>query len=79
MGLSVGVDVSLVGYDDVSSLPDRYPLTTFREPCYEMGAKAVEILLDRIANGPRDAVERHCFNAEVVMRQSAGPVPRDSK
>jgi DNA-binding transcriptional regulator YhcF (GntR family) len=76
MGLTVGVDVSLVGYDDVSGWGMSRPLTTFREPCYEMGAKAAAMLIDRVVNGPRQAVERVCFDAELVIRQSAGPAPR---
>jgi DNA-binding LacI/PurR family transcriptional regulator len=76
MGLTVGVDVSLVGYDDVSGWGSEQPLTTFREPCYDMGAKAAAMLIDRVANGRRDAVEQVCFDAELIIRRSAGPAPK---
>ncbi len=77
-GLEVGTDVSLIGYDDLSwsyyseGVP---PLTTFKEPCFEMGRKAVELLVDRIANGNKPH-EQIVLESQLIMRRSVGPVPR---
>lgn len=75
LGLDVGHDVSLVGYDDLSwsSLPS--PLTTFREPCFDMGAEAVKLLVDRMVNGPQPH-QQVTIESELVMRRSTGPVLR---
>jgi DNA-binding LacI/PurR family transcriptional regulator len=49
-GLSVPRDVSVAGFDDfvVASLVDP-PLTTVRVPMRQMGARAMQLLLDEIA------------------------------
>ena len=48
-GIRVPTDLSVIGYDDLQfaqmSLP---PLTTVSQPLYEMGQKAVELLLSQI-------------------------------
>jgi LacI family transcriptional regulator len=76
-GLRVPEDVSVVGYDDipVASFVDP-PLTTIRQPTRQVGAKAVEMLLDRIAaarSHTRHDPKRHLLRAELVIRQSAVP------
>jgi LacI family transcriptional regulator len=76
-GLRVPEDVSVVGYDDipVASFVDP-PLTTIRQPMRQVGAKAVEILLDKIAAFRSHASSRpgrHLLRAELVVRQSAAP------
>jgi hypothetical protein len=73
-GLTVGRDVSLIGYDDLTWSGDEPKLTTFREPAYEMGARAVQMVVDRVVNGPKP-VEQVEFTAKLIMRRSVGPVP----
>jgi DNA-binding LacI/PurR family transcriptional regulator len=74
--LEVGTDVSLVGYDDLSwSYGWDMALTTFRQPCFAMGAKAVEMLIARIAGGGSSR-EQVVLDSPLVMRRSVGPVPR---
>ena len=71
-GKVVGRDVSVIGFDDVS-WPNEEPfLSTFREPCHELGAVAAEMLIDRIVNGRRPA-EKRVLPAPFVLRRSAGP------
>ncbi len=73
-GLVVGRDVSLVGYDDLSgTAEDPKPLTTFREPAYEMGEQAARLLLERIAVGMKPAQQVQ-IPADLVIRRSVGPV-----
>ena len=72
LGLEVGRDVSVVGYDDLSWGSNDHVLTTFREPCFEMGSVAAEMLVDRIVHGPKPA-ERRMIDAPLIIRRSAGP------
>lgn len=50
LGLRVPDDVSLVGHNDLSFAPYLIPpLTSVAQPIYEMGARAAEILLQKLA------------------------------
>jgi DNA-binding LacI/PurR family transcriptional regulator len=83
-GMAVGRDVSIIGFDDHSwfedySWPQEEPLlTTFHEPCQEMGEVAVEMLADRIVNGHRPP-ERREIDAPLILRRSVGPLVADCK
>jgi len=71
-GLMVGHHVSVIGFDDLTWPQEEPFLTTFREPCYEMGAAAVEMLIERIVNGWRPPEKRR-FDTPFILRRSAGP------
>ena len=73
-GARVGYEVSVIGFDDVTWPHPEPFLTTFREPCYEMGAVAAELLVDHLVNGPCPPEKRE-LEAELVLRRSAGPAP----
>ena len=54
LGLRVPEDLSVVGFDDVEYAVMGHPrLTTVRQPCYELGRTAGELLLTQIQGGPR--------------------------
>ncbi|MCZ8513660.1 LacI family DNA-binding transcriptional regulator [Paenibacillus filicis] len=73
VGIQVGRDLAIVGYDDsdTARVTDP-PLTSVAVPFYEMGKLAAEKLLDRLA-APESAAEP-CFQVrlktELVVRQS---------
>lgn len=71
-GLIVGRQVSLIGFDDTTWPEGKKCLTTFREPCYEMGATAAEMLVQRIVQG-WSPPEKRKFESAFVLRRSAGP------
>jgi LacI family transcriptional regulator len=73
-GLTIGRDVSLIGFDDVSWPQSDDFLTTFAEPSAEMGAAAAEMLVDRLINGWRPP-ERREIGASLILRRSVGPCP----
>ena len=74
-GMTVGEDISVIGFDDISWPAEEPFLTTFREPCRAMGAVAAQMLIDRIVHAHRP-VEKRIIPAEFVLRRSAGPVRR---
>ena len=75
MGLKVGIDIGVVGYDD-SNICETLPvkLTSVRFPKYEIGKKAAEILLSMI-NGI-EIKDNYTFvlQPNLVVRESCGTV-----
>jgi DNA-binding LacI/PurR family transcriptional regulator len=70
LGLEVPADLSLVGYDDMPLAEYlRPPLTTVRTPLAELGAAAVDALVDQLLGGePRNVVIETA--PEVIVRAS---------
>lgn len=70
-GYSVPGDISLIGYDDIffSEILD-VPLTTVRQPVYDMGVEGVKLLLEEVDSGVHT---KKCitFQPELVIRESA--------
>ncbi len=71
-GLRVPDDIAIVGYDDVelAQFTDP-PLTTIRQPIYELGRIAVQLLLRQMEEGVRDP-QRVILPTELVIRSSCG-------
>jgi LacI family transcriptional regulator len=76
-GLSVPKDIAVVGFDDIPAA--SYPeveLTTMRQPTYEMGRKAVEILLDQIRDldeQPTARIQQTYLKPTLIVRRSSVP------
>lgn len=70
-GIRIPQDISVVGYDDVivSSLITP-SLTTVRQPVYEMGKRAAELLLMRIQGSFEPAKQKILLKTELVIRDS---------
>ncbi len=71
-GLSVPGDVALVGFDDapIATLTDP-PLTTVRQPVYELGAAAARLLIDQLEGRAAAAIQRR-LPVELIVRRSCG-------
>lgn len=74
LGLEVGRDVAVAGFDDVPlaehALP---PLTTVRQPIYEIGQRICEMLIHLLRQG--SLKERHVIlKPQLVVRESCGAV-----
>jgi LacI family transcriptional regulator len=70
-GYKVPEDVSIVGYDDISTASIFYPaLTTIRQPKYLMGIKAAELIIDYIN---KKIIENNhiVFEPELIIRESS--------
>lgn len=72
--LVIGRDLSVIGFDDVSWPQSPSMLTTFQEPCYELGAAAALMLIERMRH-ERIGIEKREIPAPLLLRRSAGPPP----
>lgn len=71
LGLRVPEDVSVVGHNDLdidSHL--RPPLSSSRQPSYEMGKRAVEILLDQVSQKKPNEYSLTKIESKLVVRSS---------
>ncbi len=70
LGLRVPEDLSVVGFDDIEL--SRYcepPLTTVKQPCFDIGREAVLLLLNELqGKGTRSGSK--LLDAELVIRGS---------
>jgi LacI family transcriptional regulator len=69
-GLSVPKDIAVIGFDDLEfSALTNPPLTTIRQPRYEMGKQSLEILIANL-QGERNETAKVCLMPELVARRS---------
>ena len=74
LGLAVPADVSVVGFDDIEfAAAYDPPITTLRQPRFEMGRVAMALLGDRLRGAAR-AAERVVLPVELVTRGSTAQV-----
>jgi LacI family transcriptional regulator len=64
-------DVALIGYDDIDLAPMfAVPLTTIRQPKYDLGYAAASLLLDEIGENSAHQHQQIVFLPELVVRES---------
>lgn len=73
LGIAIPRDLSIVGFDEIP-IADylQPPLTTLRRPLAQMGARAVQLLLELIEGGSVES-EMLATPSELVVRGSTGP------
>ncbi|MFM8350982.1 MAG: LacI family DNA-binding transcriptional regulator [Actinomycetales bacterium] len=72
-GLRIPQDVSIVGYDDIDFAGSAaIPLTTLRQPKYELGAAAARLVISEYARPSSHAHQRVRFQPQLVVRESTG-------
>jgi LacI family transcriptional regulator len=75
-GLKCPDDISVIGFDDISSAAYMCPrLTTVRQPLRRMGEMAVQTLLKRIESPTEAYPEFIMFEPELMVRESTGAAP----
>ncbi len=72
LGLRVPEDVSIVSFDDPPSAAHlNPPLSTVRQPLYEMGQRAMQLLLDLLSSPDPNALAQTLYlPTELVIRES---------
>ena len=70
-GLRVPDDIALIGYDDIAYASSAaVPLSSVRQPAYEMGRRAAELLFAEIEGTGELDPEHVVFDPELVVRES---------
>lgn len=74
-GNLVPKDIGVAGFDDIEAAQGTPSLTTVRQPAYDLGRAAAELLLGKVRG--ESVRERIIFPAQLVLRDStAGAGPR---
>jgi LacI family transcriptional regulator/LacI family repressor for deo operon, udp, cdd, tsx, nupC, and nupG len=72
LGLRIPHDIAVVGYDDMPwALALTPALTVVRQPAYELGTRAMELLRQRIRE-PQRSITTIMLQPELVVRASCG-------
>lgn len=78
-GLEIPTDLSVVGFDDVRpALYANPPITTVRQPKYEIGVLATQMLLERM-HDPTLPPRTHVLETQLVIRHSTAPFEEQVK
>jgi LacI family transcriptional regulator len=73
-GARVPDDIAIVGYDDIDfATLAAVPLTSVRQPRYELGRRGTELLLEEADEGEQHRHRRVTFQPELVVRESTVP------
>ena len=79
-GISVPKDVSVVGYDDIDfAASAQIPLTSIRQPKYQLGYAATELLIAECEDRAAHAHQRVMFQPQLIARDSSRAVRKPKK
>src|SRR5207237_3643415 len=70
-GIKVPEDVAIIGYDDIEfSAAAAIPLSSIRQPTYQLGRIATDLLLDECDDPEGHAHQQVMFQPELVVRDT---------
>ncbi|MBS6396854.1 MAG: LacI family DNA-binding transcriptional regulator [Clostridiales bacterium] len=70
-GIRIPEDISVAGFDDIAMASLMYPpLTTIRQPLFEMGEGAAELLIQSVKDGGVGKVRSEKYELSLVKRKS---------
>jgi LacI family transcriptional regulator len=76
-GLGVPKDVSVIGYDDIEFAANAaVPLTSVRQPKYELGYAAAKLVIGECEDPTTHAHQRVQFQPQLIERASTAKAPR---
>ena len=76
-GLSIPEDVSVVGYDDIEFAANAaVPLTSVRQPKYEMGYSAAKLIIGECEDPSSHVHQAVQFQPQLIERQSTAAAAR---
>ena len=79
-GLAVPKDVSVVGYDDIDfAASAQIPLTSIRQPKYQLGYAATELLIAECEDRAAHAHQRVMFQPQLIARESTRSVRKPKR
>jgi len=71
--LNVPGDLAIVGYDDIEfAAAAAVPLTSVRQPPFQLGRTAMDLLLDEVEHSAAHQHRQVVFEPELVVRESTG-------
>ncbi|WP_277586320.1 LacI family DNA-binding transcriptional regulator [Psychrobacillus antarcticus] len=74
LGIQIPDQLSIIGFDDIPLVTALIPkLTTIRQATYEMGRKAIELLINEIENKSSEGV---VFEPTLIVRESTKKLKR---
>ncbi len=72
-GMDVPDDIALVGFDDLPPTMVTFPFfTVVSQPAYEMGTRAMKILLDRLEGKEMEMAQEIILPTQLIVRRSSG-------
>jgi len=79
IGRKIPDEIAVIGFDDLPwAVSLNPPLTTIAQPTFEIGTKAAELLLARIANGTRPPRTVR-LNTSLIVRESCGALRKGGR
>ena len=70
--LTIPKDFSIVGFDGLAN--EVIPLTTVKQPIYNVGERLAEVLISRINNRSKE-IEKILLKPEIIISKSSGYTP----
>ncbi|WP_239588083.1 LacI family DNA-binding transcriptional regulator [Gracilibacillus alcaliphilus] len=72
LNLHVPEDIGIVGYDDTIWAKHIHPpLTTIKQPAYDLGKESAKLLIEQIKSKDTNSVKNIIFQPELVIRESS--------
>jgi LacI family transcriptional regulator len=72
-GMDVPDDIALVGFDDLPPTMVTFPFfTVVSQPAYEMGTRAMKILLDQLVGKEMEMAQEVILPTQLIIRRSSG-------
>jgi LacI family transcriptional regulator len=71
-GMVIGRDIAITGFDDIPLAEHSHPpLTTVRQPIYDIGRQICDMLI-RLIQGEKVAERHVLLRPELIVRESSG-------